>query len=327
VPRRLVNLALLASVAVLLGTGVIGWLVPVDLAQPLGVAHQVAGVALVLGLAAKYGIVRRSLRRRGATGASVVLGLGTAVAVAIAAGLGLAWTAGAVSFDRPFAYSAMSLHVIAGLALGLLVVAHALVRGERRPPLGSVMTRRVALRGLALLGGSLVLATLLDAAALPRRFTGSRGAGSFTGNQLPTTIWALDTVPQIDVGAWRLRVSGRVERPGELTYAELLSFSRHEVSAVLDCTGGWWSEQRWSGVRLGDVVGSRALLQSATAIEIISVTGHRWSFDRGEAERALLATHIGDEPISTGHGYPVRLVPNGHRGFTWIKWIGEVRVV
>ena len=86
-------------------------------------------------------------------------------------------------------------------------------------------------------------------------------------------------------------------------------------------------QQRWSGVRLGDVVGSRAALESATAVEVISVTGHRWSFDRGEAERALLATHIGGEPISTGHGYPVRLVPSGHRGFTWIKWIDEIRVV
>ena len=321
------NLALLASVAVLLGTGVSGWLAPVGLTQPLDVAHQVAGVALVLGLAAKYGIARRSLRRRGLAAAGVLLGVATAVAVALTAGLGLAWTVGAVSFDRPFPYSAMSLHVIAGLALGLLVVAHALVRGERRPPLGSLMTRRAALRGLALFGGSLVLATLLDAVGLPRRFTGSRHAGSFSGDQLPVTIWAFDTVPQIDIGSWRLRVSGRVERPGEITYAELLSFSRHEVSAVLDCTGGWWSEQRWSGVRLGDVVGSRAALQSATAIEVISVTGHRWSFDRGEAERALLATHIGGEPISTGHGYPVRLVPSGHRGFTWIKWIDEIRVV
>ena len=321
------NLALLASVAALLGTGVIAWLVPDGLAQSLDVAHRVAGIALVLGLTAKYGIARRSLRRRGLGAASVFLGLGTAVAVAIAAGLGLAWTVGAVSFDRPFSYSAMSLHVIAGLVLGALVVAHALLRGESRPALGSVMTRRVALRGLALMGGSLVLATLLDATGLPRRFTGSRHAGSFTGNLLPTTIWAFDSVPQIDAAAWRLRVTGRVERPGELSYAELLSLPRHVVSVVLDCTGGWWSEQRWSGVRLVDVLSASAVLDSATAIEVVSLTGHRWSFDRGEAEHALLATHIGDEPISAGHGYPLRLVANGHRGFTWIKWIGEVRVV
>ena len=98
-PRRLANLVLLAAVASLLATGIVAWLLPESAATWLYVAHRVAGITLVLALVWKYTIARRSLRRRGLVGASVWLGLATALATVLTAGLGLAWTAGLVSFD------------------------------------------------------------------------------------------------------------------------------------------------------------------------------------------------------------------------------------
>src|SRR5439155_7684777 len=76
-------------------------------------AHRVAGIALVIALVWKYAIARRSLRRRGVQGAGVWIGLLSAALTIVAAGLGLAWTLGLVSFDRPLAYSALNLHVVA----------------------------------------------------------------------------------------------------------------------------------------------------------------------------------------------------------------------
>jgi hypothetical protein len=325
-PRRLANLALLSGIVSLLATGVAAWVLPDDAAGALYLAHRIAGVALVLALAWKYAIARRSLRRRGLAGAGVWIGLLTAVATVLAAGLGLAWTAGLVSFDRPFGYSALNLHIIAGLALGALVVAHTLARGESRPGLVTLAGRRAALRGIALLAAALVVGTALDRVGLARRLTGSRHAGSFTGNAFPVTIWSLDTVPVVDVAAWRLRVRGAVARPAELSYAGITALPRRDASVVLDCTGGWWSEQTWSGVSLMDLLTQSGMSKDATRVEVISVTGHRWTFDRREAEQAILATHVGDEPLSAGHGYPLRLVAPNLRGFLWIKWVDEVVV-
>jgi len=324
VPRRLANLALLAAVTTLLGSGIVAWLLPDTSAGALYLTHRVAGVTLVLALGWKYAIARRSLRRRGIGGAGVWIGLATAALTIATVGLGLAWTAGLVSFDRPFAYSALNLHVLAGLALGALVVAHVLARGESRPALVSLAGRRAALRGLGLLAVSLVASFALDRVALAKRATGSRHAGSFTGNALPVTIWSLDSVPAIDVDRWRLRVVGAKARPIELSYADIAALPRHEASVVLDCTGGWWSEQVWSGVSLLDVLARGGADRSATRVEIISITGHRWTFDRSEAERAMLATHVGGEALSAGHGYPLRLVVPGLRGFLWIKWVTEL---
>jgi len=323
-PRRAANLVLLAAVASLLATGVVAWLLPESSATWLYVAHRLAGIALVLALVWKYAIARRSLRRRGLRGAGVWLGLATGLATATTAALGLLWTAGLVSFDRPFLYSALNIHVISGLALGTLVVVHALLRGEDRPGLISLAGRRAALRGVGLLAASFFLSFALDRVALARRVTGSRHAGSFTGNAFPVTIWSLDTVPAIDVAAWRLRVSGAVSRPAELSYADLAKLPPREASAVIDCTGGWWSEQVWSGIGVADLLERAGMSPGATRVEVISVTGHRWTFDRAEAERAILALHVGDEPLSSGHGYPLRLVVPGLRGFLWIKWVGEV---
>ena len=56
-------------------------------------------------------------------------------------------------------------------------------------------------------------------------------------------------------------------------------------------------------------------------MRVISHTGYRWSFPLEEARGYLLATHVGDEPISHGHGAPVRLVAPGRRGFQWVKWV------
>src|SRR5260221_619709 len=46
-----------------------------------------------------------------------------------------------------------------------------------------------------------------------------------------------------------------------------------------------------------------------------------------EARAALLATHAGEEPLSYEHGFPLRLVAPGHRGFEWVKWITRVEVL
>lgn len=61
-------------------------------------------------------------------------------------------------------------------------------------------------------------------------------------------------------------------------------------------------------------------------MRVISRTGYRWSFPLREARGMLLATRVGEEPLSHEHGAPVRLVAPGRRGFQWVKWVVRIEV-
>lgn len=315
----------------LVATGLVPWALSLERSVWLYDAHRLLAAALLVVLIGKPAIAAVSLRRRmriPRVDRTILAGVAAALALAVSAGLGLAWTLGLVSFDSFAGYSALNVHVYVGLALGAAVLVHLALRWES-PRLGRLVTRRNALRlllaGLASVAvwrGVESLAGLTLGAA--RRLTGSRHAGSFSGNAFPYTSWLFDATPAIDAAAWRLEVAQH-SRLTTLSYADLASLQQTELDAVLDCTGGWWSEQRWAGVRIGDVLAGR-IDGTAREATVISVTGHRWTFPLNELGDAILATHVGGEPLDPGHGFPARLVVPGRRGFQWVKWVARIEV-
>ncbi|MBT8250245.1 MAG: molybdopterin-dependent oxidoreductase, partial [Acidimicrobiia bacterium] len=105
------------------------------------------------------------------------------------------------------------------------------------------------------------------------------------------------------------------------TIAELGEFADH-VTATLDCTSGWYATQEWTGVRIDRLLGTLA----GESILVTSATGYRRRYPIGDAPRLLLATGVGGNPLSPGHGAPARLVAPGRRGFWWVKWVTEISV-
>lgn len=64
----------------------------------------------------------------------------------------------------------------------------------------------------------------------------------------------------------------------------------------------------------------------ARSLLLRSSTGYARSFPLEKVSDLLLATHVEGEPLSTGHGFPLRLVVQGHRGYDWVKWVTELEV-
>ena len=317
-PRRLTNVLLLATVLVLVATGLVAWALPETTATPLYALHRIAGAGLVLALPWKELIARTSLTRRVRRGmiVSALPGFLATVALALAVGLGVAWTLGLVSFDRPIAYSAMNIHVFAGIALVPLVAWHLARRWER--PHARDLTRRAALRLLGIGAIAVAVGSVVEHVPAGRRVTGSKHAGSFTGNDFPQTIWAFDSVPAIDPRAWRLELAGAIVDRSPVDLGAIHVGPTREIDAIIDCTGGWWSEQRWRGAAILDLLRSRGLAADARSVMVTSVTGHSWTFAIDELRDAILATHVGGEELSAGHGAPVRLVVPGRRGLQWL---------
>jgi DMSO/TMAO reductase YedYZ molybdopterin-dependent catalytic subunit len=199
----------------------------------------------------------------------------------------------------------------------------------RRIPVRAVdLSRRSLLRAGALLAGSGLAYGAGEAAvrllSLPgslRRFTGSYEYGSLQPAQLPVTQWLFDAVPAIDPATWRLTVQvGATVR--EWTYDELLAFD-DRVRATLDCTGGFFSTQDWSGVWLSRLLPG-GIRQAS--LHVLSLTGYDRRFSISDADRLLVATRLGGMPLDPGHGFPVRLVAPDLRGYWWVKWVTSITV-
>ena len=70
-------------------------------------------------------------------------------------------------------------------------------------------------------------------------------------------------VPSVSLAGWKLRVTGRVRSPLELSYANILARPAHDLTVTLECAGngvglGGVSTATWGGISLG------ALLKEAS---------------------------------------------------------------
>ena len=341
-PRpRLVDWSLFVLLVVVLSTGLLGFLSGRPGEAWVFLVHGVAGLSLVAFLYFKLRRVRGRLSRFTITRAlSGLLVLATVGALAT----GVWWVSGGSLDLGP--WGLLNLHV----GLGLLVVpllAYHLVRRFRPLSAADFEGRRTTLQYAAVVGaGALAWRLqgsanrLLDTPGATRRFTGSRETGSGEGNAFPVTAWVADDPEPVSVPEWTLSVRGLVESPTDLVYADLSpahednalaahtdrALAAYVDRALLDCTSGWYSDHDWQGVRVGDLLDLVGVRESATWVQFRSTTGYRWSLPLEEARDATLATRVDGDRLAHGHGFPLRLVAPGRRGFQWVKWVEEVRV-
>jgi len=331
---RFVNLAILLLLTLELASGFGSFLVGQPSGQWVLWLHRAGGWGLVCLLFWKWGIVVRSYRRHGLTPGTVFSALVAAVFL-VSLGSGLLWaTTGLPRLSVLFVgdWTGLSLHVAVSLLLVPLVALHAVMRWPR-PRRVDLASRRAALRYLGLLAAGLVLWRAQEAVAVAarfsgarRRFTGSREEASFQGNAHPVTNWLSDPVLRLEPATWRLRVSGHVERELVLSYEDILALRAGSRQALLDCTGGWYTVQRWSGVPIVALLERAGVREGARSLITRSATGYSRRFPLARAGELLLATHVEGEPLSAAHGAPARLVAPGYRGYCWVKWVVELEV-
>ena len=290
--------------------------------------HRIAGYGILVSLIWKTANVVRSMkwpRPKSARAASIVLSALLLVCLAT----GIVW-----SMVGPYGwwiFSGVSWHIYVGAAIVPLLLWHIwhMVRGF---PIRFWADRRFFIQatgafviGLVAWQATEGVARAANLNGQSRRFTGSYKARDFSGNDFPRVSWLNDSPDRIDSDAWRLRVFGAVNRELELTYPVLMA-NTADRTATIDCTGGWHSTQRWRGIALRDVIEELSPSDTARSVIVRSVTGYYRKFSLDAAQDFLLATHVTDEILSHGHGYPLRLVAPGRRGFEWVKWVTEVEI-
>lgn len=162
--------------------------------------------------------------------------------------------------------------------------------------------------------------------------------------------------PDLDASVHKLRVTGLVDRPLDLTLEELQRrFPNVTLQAMLECAGagrtafnptprgtpwpptGGLGCPNWTGVRLKDVLAAAGVKSNAVHVAFLAA-------DFGELPTAppvvrsiplskavepntLLAWGVNGAPLPKVHGYPLRALVPGWVGSASIKWLVGIEVL
>ncbi len=165
-------------------------------------------------------------------------------------------------------------------------------------------------------------------------------------------------VQHLDEATHRLKVTGRVTRPLEVSVAELRArFTARSVTSGLQCAGNRRADLQevaptegdpWAGGAVGNVRWTGAPLRNVLAAagaatdahlqvafyspDEIEVEGERGRYGvsigmaKALTDDVLLAYAMNGEPLTPEHGHPLRVVVPGYAGVRSAKWVQEIRV-
>ena len=161
---------------------------------------------------------------------------------------------------------------------------------------------------------------------------------------------------RVDLGAWRLKVHGRVDRPVELSMDDLKTkFPATKVVAVNQCSGnsrgrfsprvlgGEWGDgamgnAEWVGARMRDILAMVGVRQGAVQVTFDGLDKPAFptvpdfvkSLDVTriiEDPDVIVAYQMNGQPLPMLNGYPARLVVPGWYATYWVKNLSEIEVI
>lgn len=158
--------------------------------------------------------------------------------------------------------------------------------------------------------------------------------------------------PEVDPSTYRLKVTGLVNKPIELSLDDIRKRPSVQLAAGFECSGnssrriqGLASNGMWTGIRLRDLLSSVGVRPEGKEVVFFGA-------DHGEAEvpfrgqtfkvdqrfgrsvtienamrpEPMLAYAMGGEPLTRHQGFPLRLLMPGWYGVCNVKWLSQIHL-
>jgi DMSO/TMAO reductase YedYZ molybdopterin-dependent catalytic subunit len=138
---------------------------------------------------------------------------------------------------------------------------------------------------------------------------------------------------------WKLKVDGLVERPIELSLEQLKRLPARTQITRHDCVEGWSAIGKWTGVPLANILRLTGLKPNARYVvfhcadeleKTLDGSGVYYeSIDIVDAvhPQTILAYEMNNQPLSIGHGAPLRLRVERQLGYKQAKYLMRIELV
>ncbi|MEA3075651.1 MAG: hypothetical protein QOF60_559 [Actinomycetota bacterium] len=138
-------------------------------------------------------------------------------------------------------------------------------------------------------------------------------------------------LPRRSTTDYRLTVAGLVDRPLDLSFADLTALPPTSVTRDFQCVTGWRVPGvAWRGVKLADLLTAAGVQPAAKALRFLCFDGEyteSLTLDQANRDDVLVAYEMEGKPVSAAHGGPVRLFVGPMYGYKSAKWLDRIEVV
>jgi len=135
-------------------------------------------------------------------------------------------------------------------------------------------------------------------------------------------------VQTIDIGPYRLRITGLVDDPVSLTYQQVLDLPSATKKITLYCVEGWEATVLWQGASLEDVMNLAGVKPQANTVIFHAADGYTTSLplDTIRNRELILAYMANGLPLPPELGYPFIVVAEDKLGYKWARWVTEIEL-
>ena len=136
-------------------------------------------------------------------------------------------------------------------------------------------------------------------------------------------------VPKVDLATWTLEISGEVENPVTLTYAELTALPATDVTTDIHCVTRWSRfDAQFKGVHWSELAKLCTPKPSARFAIAHAEQGFTANVPLAaiEDEKALVVYEADGAPLTPDHGWPVRLFVPSKYFWKSAKWLRGIEL-
>jgi sulfoxide reductase catalytic subunit YedY len=134
------------------------------------------------------------------------------------------------------------------------------------------------------------------------------------------------TVP---LDQWRLEVGGDVASPFKMPHAQMTELPVVERNVLLICPGVFALHGRWRGFSITELLRRAGRKDGTSGIVVRGPEGpyekvERFPIEEVTSGKVFLAHSVNGVPLPRKHGFPLRLVAEGHYGHRWVKYVHRI---